>query len=53
MLYGKGAGQLAAASAVVSDIMYLARHLAHGTAGKLPDVTYCSGVWVPTDTIKD
>ena len=20
---------------------------------KLPDVTYCSGVWVPTDTIKD
>lgn len=40
MLYGKGAGQLAAASAVVSDIMYLARHVAHGTAGILPDVTY-------------
>jgi homoserine dehydrogenase len=40
MLYGKGAGQLAAASAVVSDIMYLARQVAHGTAGILPDVTY-------------
>jgi len=25
---------------VVSDIMYLARHVAHGTAGILPDVTY-------------
>ena len=28
MLYGKGAGQLAAASAVVSDVTYLARQVA-------------------------
>jgi homoserine dehydrogenase len=40
MLYGKGAGQMAAASAIVSDITYLARQVAAGTAGKLP---YISG----------
>jgi homoserine dehydrogenase len=40
MFYGKGAGQMAAASAVVSDILFLARHVAQGTAGKLPYVTY-------------
>ena len=40
MLYGKGAGSMAAASAVVSDITYLARQVAAGTAGKLP---YISG----------
>jgi homoserine dehydrogenase len=39
MLYGKGAGRLAAASAVVSDITYLARQVAAGTAGKLPYVS--------------
>lgn len=40
MFYGKGAGQMAAASAVVSDIIFLARHVAQGTAGKLPYITY-------------
>jgi homoserine dehydrogenase len=35
LLYGKGAGQMAAASAVVSDITGLARQVAAGTAGKL------------------
>ena len=39
MLYGKGAGQMAAASAVVSDVTYLARQVAAGTAGKLPYVS--------------
>ncbi len=39
MLYGKGAGRMPAASAVVSDITYLARQVAAGTAGKLPYVT--------------
>jgi homoserine dehydrogenase len=29
-----------AASAVVSDILFLARHVVEGTAGKLPYVTY-------------
>lgn len=39
MLYGKGAGRMPAASAVVSDITYLARQVAAGTAGKLPFVS--------------
>jgi homoserine dehydrogenase len=39
MLYGRGAGKLAAASAVVSDITYVARQVAAGTAGKLPFVS--------------
>ncbi|MBI2916043.1 MAG: homoserine dehydrogenase, partial [Elusimicrobia bacterium] len=39
MFYGKGAGQMAAASAVVSDLIFLARQVSEGTAGKLPYVT--------------
>ncbi|OGS18645.1 MAG: hypothetical protein A3J83_07865, partial [Elusimicrobia bacterium RIFOXYA2_FULL_40_6] len=38
MLYGKGAGGPAAASAVVSDIMFLARQVAAGTDGSVPYV---------------
>lgn len=38
MLSGKGAGQLAAASAVVSDIIFVARQVANGTAGRVPYV---------------
>lgn len=40
MFYGKGAGQLPAASAVVSDIIDLGRQVANGTAGKVPYITY-------------
>jgi homoserine dehydrogenase len=40
MFYGKGAGQMAAASAVVSDVVYLARLVANGTAGEIPYATY-------------
>jgi homoserine dehydrogenase len=40
MFYGKGAGQMPAASAVVSDVMYLARQVANGTAGQIPYVVY-------------
>jgi homoserine dehydrogenase len=40
MYYGKGAGQMSAASAVVSDIIYLSRHVANNTAGKLSYVHY-------------
>jgi homoserine dehydrogenase len=40
MFYGKGAGGPAAASAVVSDIIYLARQVASGgRAGQMPYVT--------------
>jgi len=42
ILYGKGAGQMAAASAVVSDIIFLARQVASGTAGQIPYVNYDS-----------
>ena len=40
MFYGKGAGQMPAASAVVSDIIFLARQVANGTAGQVPYITY-------------
>jgi len=43
MFYGKGAGGMAAASAVVSDIIYLARHIHNQTAGKIPYITYQKG----------
>jgi homoserine dehydrogenase len=36
MFYGKGAGAMPSASAVVSDVMYLARQVAGGMAGRLP-----------------
>ncbi|MFH0947634.1 MAG: homoserine dehydrogenase [Elusimicrobiota bacterium] len=40
MLYGKGAGGPAAASAVASDIIYLATNIFYGTAGKFPFILY-------------
>ncbi|MDD5686297.1 MAG: homoserine dehydrogenase [Elusimicrobia bacterium] len=40
MFYGKGAGGSAAASAVVSDIIYLARNIFYGIAGKSPYISY-------------
>ncbi len=36
MFYGKGAGSLPAASAVVSDIIYLAQKINYGIAGNIP-----------------
>lgn len=39
MLYGRGAGRLPTSSAVVSDIIFLSRQIANGTAGQLPYVT--------------
>lgn len=36
MFYGKGAGQMSAASAVVSDIIYLSRNIYSQIAGKVP-----------------
>jgi len=35
MLYGKGAGKYPTSSAVLSDIIFLSRQIANGTAGKL------------------
>jgi len=38
MFYGKGAGQMPAASAVVSDIIYLSRNVYSNIAGRVPYV---------------
>lgn len=40
ILYGRGAGQFPAASAVVSDLIFLAKEVANGIAGRLPYVAY-------------
>ncbi|MFA5858012.1 MAG: homoserine dehydrogenase [Elusimicrobiota bacterium] len=40
MFYGRGAGGDAAASGVLSDIIYLARNVVHETAEKMPYVMY-------------
>ncbi len=40
MFYGKGAGQLPAASAVVSDIIDLSKYISNGTAGQVQNVGY-------------
>ncbi|MDI6756566.1 MAG: homoserine dehydrogenase [Endomicrobiia bacterium] len=40
MFYGKGAGRLPAASAVVSDIIFLSRQIVSKTAGLMPYVEY-------------
>lgn len=40
MLSGRGAGKMPTASAVISDIIYIARNIAVGVAGKVPAVAY-------------
>ncbi|MFC1566497.1 homoserine dehydrogenase [bacterium] len=53
MFYGKGAGQLPAASAVTSDIIYVARHIANDTAGMLPLIAYDKEKKVKINSIND
>ncbi|MBN1594298.1 homoserine dehydrogenase, partial [candidate division FCPU426 bacterium] len=40
MFYGKGAGEMPTASAVVSDVIYIARNIHMGVAGKVPAIYY-------------
>ncbi|MFH1825235.1 MAG: homoserine dehydrogenase [Candidatus Firestonebacteria bacterium] len=40
MFYGQGAGGDSAASAVISDIIYIARNIINGVAGKVPSVFF-------------
>ncbi len=40
MFYGKGAGEMPTASAVVSDIIFIARNIHMGVAGNVPSVYY-------------
>lgn len=40
MFYGKGAGEMPTASAVVSDILFIARNVHMGVAGQVPSVYY-------------
>ncbi len=53
MLYGKGAGGPAAASAVVSDIIYLARNVFYGTAGKFPYILYNEKIKLNIKSVED
>src|SRR5262249_14718381 len=39
LLYGKGAGRYPTSSAVLSDLIFVCRHIANGTAGALPYVS--------------
>ncbi|MEI7903844.1 MAG: homoserine dehydrogenase [Candidatus Firestonebacteria bacterium] len=43
MFYGQGAGGDSAASAVVSDIIYISRNIINGVAGKVPSVFFEKG----------
>jgi len=40
MFYGQGAGGDSAASAVISDIIYIARNIVNGVAGKVPSIFF-------------
>lgn len=40
MFYGQGAGGASAASAVVSDIIYISRNIINGIAGRVPSVFF-------------
>ena len=42
MFYGRGAGELPAASGVVSDILYISKHIINEIAGKSQFVSYSS-----------
>lgn len=53
MFYGKGAGALPAASAVVSDIIFLARQVASDTADRLPYVAYDGHKTIPLRKMED
>jgi len=53
MFYGRGAGSSAAASAVVSDIIYLAQKINYGYAGNIPYVHTDCGSSTPVLNIDD
>jgi homoserine dehydrogenase len=52
IFYGKGAGGFPAASAVVSDIIFLARQIAAGKAGSIPYISYDRGKKLDINDIK-
>lgn len=51
--YGKGAGGGSAASAVVSDIMFLARQVMFEIAGKIPYVKYEKGKSIAVENVDE
>jgi len=53
MFYGRGAGQMPAASAVVSDLVYVAQKIHHGIGGRLPYVMLDSHKKIKLKDIKD
>lgn len=44
LFYGKGAGMMPTAAAVVSDIVELARNIGAGTSGRLPHLAFYKGM---------
>ncbi len=52
LFYGKGAGKEPTASAVVGDIIEIARNVVHGEAGGVPPLGY-SDQWKPTGHVLD
>ncbi len=53
MFYGKGAGQMPAASAVVSDLVYVAQKIHYGIGGRLPYVMLDSHKKIKLKNIAD
>lgn len=43
LLYGRGAGMMPTASAVVSDLVDLARNILHGSPGRVPPLAFAPG----------
>lgn len=52
MFYGRGAGQMPTASAVVSDIMEISRNITRGTAGSITCTCYEQKEIMPVDDLE-
>lgn len=52
MFYGRGAGKLPTASAVVGDVIDIARNIVCGCEGRLGDNTFASCHFLPIDEVK-
>ncbi|MFM9414367.1 homoserine dehydrogenase [Peptococcus simiae] len=53
MFYGRGAGKLPTASAVVGDIIDISRNIVCGCEGRLGDSTYESCCFLPIDEVEN